>query len=99
MKTIELKGHSFELKNLEYQYEAYIASADIKLSDVYDSWSAAKEYAYNYCTSLAKECDYEAYAIVSHNIYMFTFGFTFNCDGHTWFAYITRGHDYVMRLD
>ena len=99
MKTIELKGHTFELKNLEHQYDDYIGSDDTTLFDVYGRWSMSKERAYNYCISLARKCDYEAYAIVSFNTFMFTFGFTFYCDGCKWFAYITRDHDYVMRLD
>lgn len=99
MKTIELKGHSFELKKLDYQYDAYIFSDDTKLSDAYDRWSRAKERAYEYCVGLARKCDYVGYAIVSYNSFMFTFGFTFYCDGYEWFAYITRDHDYVMRLD
>lgn len=99
MKTIELKGHTFELKKLDYQYEVYLSSDDTTLFDVYDRWSAGKERTYNYCYNLALECDYEAYAIVTCNTFMFTFGFTFYCDGRKWFAYITRDHEYVMCLD
>lgn len=99
MKIIELKGHTFELKNLDYQYDEYISSDDCSLIDVYDRWSPAKEHAYEYCINLARECDYVGYAIVTYNTFMFTFGFTFYCDGCKWFAYITRDHDYVMCLD
>lgn len=45
MKTIELKGYTFELKNLEGQFNSYIRSDDTKLSDVYGKYSSAKEYA------------------------------------------------------
>lgn len=99
MKTIELKGYTFELKDLEAQYNSYICSDDFKLSDVYGHWSSAKEYAYDCCMRMARNCDYVGYAIVSHNFQMFTFGFTFYCDGCKWFAYLTRDHNYVMCLD
>lgn len=99
MKTIELNGHEFVIKNLNVQYDAYLYSDDYMLSQVYDSWSTAKQKAYDYCLNLARECDYLSYAIVSHNCFMFTFGFTFVCNEHIWYAHITKEYDYVMRLD
>lgn len=99
MKTIELKGHTFEVAKLEQQYNRYMDSEDVYLSDVYGHWSTAKEEAYAYCKRLAVQCDYVGYAIVSHNQNFFTFGFTFYCDGRKWFAYITKSHEYVMCLD
>lgn len=99
MKTIELKGHTFELAKLSGQYNRYMCSDAVYLSQVYDSWSAAKDRAYAYCAELARQCDYVGFAIVSHNTCFFTVGFTFYCDGCKWFAYITKDHDYVMCLD
>lgn len=99
MKTIELKGHTFELAKLSEQYNRYMCSENVYLSQVYGRWSSAKERAYAYCAELARQCDYVGFAIVSHNQCFFTVGFTFYCNGCKWFAYITKDHDYVMRLD
>lgn len=99
MKTIELKGHTFELAKLSGQYNRYMQSEALMLSHVYNRWSKAKERAYDYCKKLAYQCDCVGFAIVSHNSQCFTFGFTFYCDGCKWYAHITRDHDYVMCLD
>lgn len=99
MKTIELKGHTFELKNLENQYNHYLFSDKHELSECYGRWSVYKQRAYDYCVKLAIDCGCSSFGIVSYNAQMFTFGFVFKCDDMTWYAHITRDHDYVMRLD
>lgn len=99
MKTIELKGHTFELKNLESQYNRYLFSDKHELSECYGSWSVYKQRAYDRCVNLAFDCECNSFGNVSYNSQMFTFGFTFVCNDHIWYAHITRYQDYVMRLD
>ena len=99
MKTIELKGHTFELKNLEGQYNSYLRSDKHELSDCYGRWSVYKQRAYNYCVKLANDCGCSSYGIVSYNQQAFTFGFVFKCDDMTWYAHITKDHNYVMTLN
>lgn len=99
MKTIELKGHTFELKNLESQYNRYLFSDEHELSECYARYSVYKQRAYDYCVKLANDCGCSSYGIASYNPNMFTFGFVFECDDMTWYAHITRDHEYVMCLD
>ena len=99
MKTIELKGHTFELKNLEGQYNRYLLSDKHELSECYGRWSVYKQRAYDYYVKLAIDCGCASYGIASYNQMMFTFGFVFECDDMIWYAHLTKDHDYVMRLD
>lgn len=99
MKKIELKGHTFELKNLEGQYNSYLFSGKHELSECYGSWSVYKQRAYDHCVKLANDCECSSYGIVSYNSQMFTFGFIFECDDMTWYAHITIYHNYVMALN
>lgn len=99
MKTIELKGHTFEVKNLTSQYNRYLFSDKHELSECYGRWSEYKQWAYDYCVKLAIDCVCSSYGIVTYNAQMFTFGFVFKCDDMTWYAHITKDHDYVMCLD
>lgn len=99
MKTIELKGHTFELNNLEGQYNSYLFSDKHELSECYGRWSVYKQRAYDYCVKLANDCECSSYGIVSYNLNMFTFGFVFECDDMTWYAHITKEHSYVMALN
>lgn len=99
MKTIKLHGHDFEVKNLTSQYNCYLFSDKHELSECYGRWSVYKQRAYDWCVKLAIDCKCITFGIVSYNTTMFTFGFVFECDDMTWFAYITRDHDYVMPLD
>lgn len=98
MKIIKLHGHDFELKNLTSQYNRYLNSDKFELSDCYGRWSMAKQRAYDYCVKLAIDCGCFTCGIVSYNTCTFTFGFVFECDDMTWYAHLTRDHDYVMAL-
>lgn len=99
MKTIELNGHTFEVKNLASQYNRYLFSDKHELSECYGRWSVYKQRAYDCCVKLAIDCGCSSFGIVSYNQKIFTFGFVFKCDDMTWYAHLTRYHDYVMRLD
>lgn len=98
MKTVKLHGHDFELKNLTSQYNSYLWSDKHELSECYGRWSVSKQRAYDYCVKLAIDCGCSTFGIVSYNTNMFTFGFVFECDDMTWYAHITKDHDYVMAL-
>lgn len=99
MKTIKLHGHDFEVKNLTSEYNRYLFSDKHELSECYGRWSVDKQRAYDYCVKLAIDCGCSSYGIVTYSYWMFTFGFVFECDDMTWYAHLTRDHNYVMALD
>lgn len=64
----------------------------VVLSDVYGSYSDAKERAYDYCVRLCEEFDGWGFQIVSHNCNFFTVQFKFKnpLNGRTMVAVITK---------
>lgn len=69
----------------------------VYLSDVYDSYSVAKERAYNYCVRLCDEFNGWGFQIVSHNFNNFSVQFEFEnpLNGCIMLAYITRDYNHL----
>ena len=69
----------------------------VYLSDIYGSYSVAKEHAYNYCLSLCKEFDGRDFRIVGHNCMTFTVQFEFEnpLNGCIMLAHITRDYNHL----
>lgn len=67
------------------------------MSEIYDSYSDAKEHAYNYCIRLCKEFDGWDFRIVSHNRTTFCVQFEFEnpLNGCIMLAYITRYNNHL----
>ena len=73
----------------------------IYLHDVYEKYSDAKQYAYDYCRDLFCKYNGRDFAISSHNSMMFTVNFYFMHPetGELMFARITKdyNHAYYVR--
>lgn len=69
----------------------------VYLSDVYDSYSAAKERAYDYCVRLCEEFDGWGFQIASHNCMTFSVQFEFRnpLNGCIMLAFITRDYNHL----
>lgn len=61
-------------KNLSAQYAQYKRATATTLRDVYTSWSAAKERAYDWCLEKMRRQDGENFRIISANTFQFTCG-------------------------
>jgi hypothetical protein len=79
-------------------YEMYKRSSATTLRDVYDSWSRAKENAYEYCRNLMAEKNGHGFRIITANTFMFTAGFEFEEDGKQMFMYITKTKDVAVEI-
>lgn len=69
----------------------------VYLSDVYGSYSVAKECAYNYCSKLCDRFNGWGFQIVSHNCMTFTVQFKFEnpLNGRIMLANITRDYNHL----
>ena len=69
----------------------------VYLSDVYNSYSVAKERAYNYCKRLCDEFDGWGFQIVCHNCMEFSVQFKFEnpLNGRIMLAYITPHNNHL----
>lgn len=93
-KTFIVEGHKYVF---EYHPRTFVrfewpdVGAPRELSDVYGSYSYAKEYAYNDCLECFKRLDGFAWQILSHNVFQFTVGFYFidPASGDTFWARLT----------
>jgi hypothetical protein len=79
-------------------YYNYLNSSDVRLSDVYGSYSYAKERAYEYCTALMVKKGGYGFRITSYNTFMFTACFQFEENGNTYLMYITPSKDEQIKL-
>lgn len=93
-KSIEVKGYTFEYKNLATEYDRFIMSTDTELCDVYGNWSTSKQVAYEYCRNMFNVLGGSTFTIVTANTFQFTVGFYFDYEGKDTFAYITRDHNW-----
>ena len=73
-------------------------SSDTQLSDVYGRYSKAKEKAFDYCQELYYELDGKGFRIITHNLNIFTAGFSFfdKEDGNKKFMAITPSYNAVI---
>lgn len=69
----------------------------VYLSDVYDSYSVAKEQAYDYCERLCEKFNGWGFQIVSHNCMTFSVQFKFEnpLNGCIMLAFITRDYKHL----
>lgn len=69
----------------------------VGLSDVYGSYSTAKERAYNYCTKLCDRFNGWGFQIVGHNCMTFSVQFKFEnpLNGCIMLAHITRDYNHL----
>lgn len=82
-------------KMMQEAYRRYKMSDAYSLWDVYNSYSQAKEKAFNYCLKLQGERFGSAVKILGANSMTFSAAFTYinKEDGKTYFVYITKDHD------
>lgn len=86
-------------KQMKDAYRRYLDSDAITLYEVYSTFSSAKARAYDYCEDLMYEHNGRGLRIVSHNLMMFTVGFTFTDEnGDDCFCWITRDYDRYMKI-
>lgn len=71
-------------------YAGWLRSSASSLRDVYGTWSAEKEQAYNYCRKLFTEYNGELFRIIGANSFSFSVGFTAMINGEECFVYITK---------
>lgn len=76
-------------------------SIGTRLSDVYGSYSKAKEEAYEYCCELCRSVEGEGFGIVGANCMTFSVMFRFkNPDnGRMMVAHITRDYNHAYYID
>ena len=72
----------------------------VNLSDIYGSYSDAKEDAYNYCRKLCDRFNGRDFQIVGHNCMTFSVQFKFEnpLNGCIMLAHITRYHNHLYFL-
>lgn len=80
-------------------YSHYQYATATSLSDVYTTWSYAKDKAYRYCRELFAEYEGEDFRILGANVNTFSVGFIGKYEGKKAFFYITKSYDRVMILD
>lgn len=98
LDTILVKGIQFTVEpGKQYQYERYSCSFAHELSDVYDTWSNAKEDAMRYCKTLERDCNGYNGKILSHTDQCFTYGFIVTDeDYYDYLVVITPHKQYVV---
>lgn len=80
-----------------YAVAPILRGEGVCLSDIYDSYSVAKERAYNYCKRLCDEFDGWGFQIVAHNCQNFSVQFELEnpLNGCIMLAYITRYYNHL----
>ena len=86
-------------KNIKNAYNTYLHSCNCDLHDCYSSFSRNKQKAFNYCLSLVKQYNGQAWAIIGFNSQTFSFGFLGEINGKQAFFYITKSYDRFIYLD
>lgn len=88
-KTTQMKA------NLERLWR----TSETHLGEVYNTWSNAKERAYDYCLELVRKYNGYNYRILGANSCVFSFGFIGEINGRKAFFYITHTADRFMYID
>lgn len=98
MAHVKIKGHDFMLHPKVDAPVMYCKG--YTLSDVYDSWSAAKERAYDYCRRLCEDLNGWDFCITGSNCMTFSVMFDFEHPdtGELMRAYITKDYNRVYYL-
>ena len=71
-------------------YNAYLRSNLTTLKQCYNSWSWAKERAYNECKNRCAEMKGHDFRIISYNLNVFTIGYLYEKDNKTYLHYETN---------
>ena len=79
-------------------YDAYRKSYNYRLSDVYGSYSRAKEDAWEYCKELMDKFNGYGLKVITYSRDIFTAGFMFEEDGKTMFMYISPKRDIAVEV-
>lgn len=90
-----------ELKNNKKMLQTYLKYLRVEDSGIYSRYktpSESKLIAYDYCLYLKDK--YKGYhgKIVSHNTFIFTYGFICDINGKRHFIYITPEHEYMFEI-
>lgn len=87
-----------QMRVAKSKIDDYLLSTDFSLYSVYGRFSEAKQRVWEYCENKMIEYNGESLRIVSHNIYIFTAGFTFidKTTGVLQFYYITPTYDIIV---
>ena len=98
MTYVEIKGHVFALHPKVDAPTMYCKG--YTLSDVYDSWSAAKERAYDYCRRMYADLDGWNFCISGSNSMAFSvmFDFANPNTGELMRAHITKCYNHLYYL-
>lgn len=86
-------------KQMQGAINSHKMSNTYSLSDCYNSYSYAKERAYNYCRNLYNEYNGYDFKIISYNTNQFSVGFYCDFDDKTNFVYITKSYDRMCAVD
>lgn len=87
-----------QMRVAKSKIDDYLLSTDYSLYSVYGRFSEAKQRAWEYCVNKMREYNGESLRIVSHNVNIFTAGFSF-INGETGvlqFYYITPNYDIIV---
>ena len=80
-------------------YERYKRSDCYSLYEAYDSYSDAKERAWQYCKDLCCEKNGRGLKVIGHNSNFFSAGFLYEEDEKEMFMFITHGGDYPIEIE
>lgn len=86
-------------KHQKMLVENYQRATARQLSDVYTTWSAAKERAYNWCINRMVSLNGFSGFICSANTFGFSFAFQYEKDGKLRLQYHTKDHEYDFEVD
>lgn len=86
-----------DARGKRYRVQHYNSWA-CRLSDVYGSYSYAKENAMDYCEALRDKFNGESGRIISYNKNVFIYGFYFDKDEHRYFAVISPSSDIAYQI-
>lgn len=96
----ELAAYGFEFKNFPVNVNVNSPwyHNGRTLNDCYKSCSFRKHSAYDYCLSLCKDVNGENFGIRGYNPMIFSVHFTFEMFGISFYAVITKCHNYAYPI-
>lgn len=86
-------------KQMQNAMRMHKMSNTYSLSQCYNSYSYAKEKAYNYCKELYNTCNGYDFKIIGYNCMSFSVGFYCDFEDKTHFVYITKSYDRMCVVD
>ena len=98
MKTIEIKGVTFELQNKEIVLPIVERHPHRTIWDCYNRPSDTKVSIYESWLRYATEVDAYGFTVSSYNCHFFSLEFQFTHDGIRYHARITPCHNYLYKI-